>query len=332
MNPTMDWYAAPYVVFDILLYVFVSPLVLGSLRWVRARLQGRRGPWPLQPYLDLWKLIRRRTLFPASASFVYKAAPGTVFVCMVLAGLLLPINFLPPLNPADQPMHPWPIADLVVLIYLLGMARFAIGLAGMDSGSPFGELGSSREMFIHFLAEPALILVAFALALRWGSTSLVQVLLACRKEGLELYLQASLWLILIALWLAAIAETGRIPIDNPATHLELTMTGRAVWLEYAGRHLGLLEWAEAMRLTFFLTLLINLTLPGLLVVAEGVNELKVFMILLYPLKLMVLVLGLALWELARAKLRLRAVAAPASMAMLFACLAIVISIFEKMVQ
>lgn len=326
----MSLAAASFTVLDGLLYVLLSPLVLGCLRWVRARMQGRQGPRLVQPYLDLWKLLRRKTMRPESTSFVYMAAPGVVFVCMLLAGLLLPIIFIPPPVSSGQPKIVWPSADLLVLIYLLGMGRFAISLAGMDSGSPFGELGSSREMFIHFLAEPALILAAFALALRWSSSNLVEILQECRAEDGKLYLQASLWLVLIALWLAAVAETGRIPIDNPATHLELTMTGRAVWLEYSGRHLGLLEWAEAMRLTFFLTLLANLALPWTLIEVGDLTAVDLLMTFFYPLKLLLLVVSLALWELLQAKLRLRAIVGPAGLAMLFASLAVVIGMFEKL--
>jgi formate hydrogenlyase subunit 4 len=306
-----------------LAFLLLAPLILGVLRWAKARLQRRQGPTPLQVYRDLLKLLRKRPIVPESASWVFTAAPVVVFTCYASLGFLVPIFYLPEGGLS-------PVGDLLVLIYLLGMARLAMGLAGMDAGAPFGGIGSSRELFIHILAEPTLIFIVCTLALKWRTTDLSLIIWQHHQaELLDVYADPSLLLLLPALALVTLAEAGRLPFDNPATHLELTMFGKATHLEYAGPGLALLEWAEALRLTFFLTLLANLFGPWLLAVAGETSFWNLLMVLFYPIKLSILVLGIAFWEALQVKTRLRAVVTPALTALAITLIAAMLAVVER---
>jgi formate hydrogenlyase subunit 4 len=296
-------------------YLLLAPLVVGTLGWARARLQRRQGPSPLQPYRDLLKLLRKRPVVPEEASWVFVAAPVVVYACYAALGFLVPVFYLAREGSPSA-------ADLLVLVYLLGLARLALGLAGMDAGAPFGGLGSSRELFVHVLAEPTLLFVVYTLALEWKTTDLAIILGDHRGQGLlEIYTDPALLLLMLALALVTLVEAGRLPFDNPASHLELTMFGRAIHLEYAGPQLALLEWAEALRLTFFFTLLLNLFVPWLLAGGDQHLWLDVLLIGLYPAKLCLLAVGLAFWEALQVKVRLRAVVTPALTALAFTVIA-----------
>jgi formate hydrogenlyase subunit 4 len=185
-------------------------------------------------------------------------------------------------------------------------------------------------MFIHVLAEPTLILLVYALALSAHTTSLSAIMRYHQDLGpIGLVVNPAVWMILLGLVLVTLAEAGRLPFDSPGTHLELTMVGKAIHLEYAGTHLALLEWAESMRLTFFLTLLLNLFFPYLLASPETGTTIKVILVVLYPFKLFVLILLLALWEMTRVRLRLRALGEPAVMALVFALVSIFITVLSR---
>jgi formate hydrogenlyase subunit 4 len=303
-----------------LICILVAPLAIGMLRWAKARLQGRQGPHLIQPYLDLGKLLGKRPVVPETASWVFRAAPYVVFTCYALLGFLVPIVYLP------QGSTPsW--ADLLVLVYLLGLAKFTMALAGMDTGAPLAGLGSSRKMFVQVLVEPTLVVSVYALALRWRTTSLPAIVYHnWQARPGAVFTDPTLLLAGLALVIIVLAEAGRIPFDNPATHLELTMFGKAIHLEYAGPHLALIEWSEALRLSFFLTLLSNMFAPWLLA-ANGLNPaLNSMLILAYPIKLLALALILGAWEATRAKLRLRAVSGPAASALVFALLSAVVAV------
>lgn len=304
-------------------YVLLAPLTIGMLRWVKARLQRRQGPSWLQFYRDLFKLMRKQPVMPESASWVSTVAPIVIFSCYALLGFLAPVFYLPEENLSL-------VGDLLMMIYLIGLARMAMGLVGMDAGSPFGGLGSSRELFMHILAEPVLIFIICTLALKWRTTDLSLIIWQNRQVGfLGVYANPSLLLLLLGLVLVTLAETGRLPFDNPATHLELTMFGKAIHLEYTGPQLALLEWAEASRLTFFLTLLANLFVPWLLAAAGGSLWPNILLILLYPAKLLLLALLLAFWESLQVKTRLRAVVTPAFFALVLALIAAMLIAAER---
>ncbi|WP_295409017.1 NADH-quinone oxidoreductase subunit H [uncultured Thiocystis sp.] len=234
-----------------LLYVALAPLLVGWVRKVKARLQNRRGASLFQPYADLRKLLIKETRVPHTASPLFRMAPYIVFVATWLAAATVPLVAL------DLPVAR--IADIIVLVGLLALARFFLALAGMDVGTAFGGMGASREMLISSLAEPAMLMAVFTLAMTAHSTSLESVMSHHLADGFVL--RPSYLFALGALLLVALAECGRIPVDNPATHLELTMIHEAMLLEYSGRHLALMEWAAQVKLLLYGVLIANVFFP-----------------------------------------------------------------------
>jgi formate hydrogenlyase subunit 4 len=238
-------------VLQALLYAALSPLLVGWIRKVKARLQNRRGAPMLQPYRDLYKLLGKEARVAHTASPLFLAAPYVVFVATWLAAATVPVVLL------DQPASS--IADIIVLVGLLALARFFLALAGMDVGTAFGGMGSSREMLISALAEPAMLMAVFTLAVSAHTTNVASVIDYQLSVGLAL--RPSLLFAFGGLALVAIAETGRIPVDNPATHLELTMIHEAMILEYSGRYLALMEWAAQIKLALYGVLIANIFFP-----------------------------------------------------------------------
>ena len=236
---------------QMLLVLLLSPLLTGFVRKVKARLLRRQGPPVLQPYRDLARLLRKDVVLAHGASWLFRVVPYLVFAATWVAASLVP-TFRSGL------LFSW-TADLIALIALLGSARFFLALAGLDVGTSFGGIGTSREVMIASLAEPAMLMIVFTLALIAGSTQLSTM--AAFMNSPEVGLRVSLGLGLIALVIVAIAENARIPVDNPATHLELTMVHEAMVLEYSGRHLALIELAAALKLTLYLSLIACLFAP-----------------------------------------------------------------------
>ena len=228
-----------------------APLLTGFVRKVKARLLRRKGPPLVQPYRDLLRLLRKDAVVAEGASWLFRAAPYIVFAATWVAAALVPTF-------AAGLVFSWS-ADLIAIIALLGTARFFLALAGMDVGTAFGGIGSSREMMISSFAEPAMMLTMFALALVAGSTQLstVSAVLATPEVGLRV----SLAMALVALVIVALAENARIPVDNPATHLELTMVHEAMVLEYSGRHLAMIELAAMLKLLLYLSLIACVFVP-----------------------------------------------------------------------
>lgn len=229
----------------------LAPLLTGFVRKVKARLLRRQGPSVFQPYRDLARLLRKEVVLADNASWLFRVAPYLIFAATWVAAALIPTF-------ARGLLFSW-TADLIAIIALLGSARFVLALAGMDGGTSFGGIGSSREVMIASLAEPAMLLTVFTLALVAGSTQLstVAAVLATPEVGLRV----SLGMALIALIMVAIAENARIPVDNPATHLELTMVHEAMVLEYSGRHLAMIEFAAALKLLLYMSLIICVFAP-----------------------------------------------------------------------
>ncbi|MBI2216297.1 MAG: NADH-quinone oxidoreductase subunit H [Candidatus Rokubacteria bacterium] len=272
----------------------LAPLVVGFTRRLKARLVGRRGPSPWQPYADLRKLFAKEVVVSENASWVFRATPYVLFAVMLVAAAVVPVLVARP-APAFA-------GNLILVMYLFLLGTFFLALAGLDTASAFGGMGSSREVAISALAEPTVILSVFALALRSGTIDLGGIV---ERLGAEPRLAANPAHLLAfgAFFIVMLAETGRLPVDNPATHLELTMIHEAMVLEYSGRYLALVEWASAMKLTLFMTLLANLFLPwglpGGLTVAAMAGGLVALVV-----KLAALALLLALVETSVAKLRL----------------------------
>jgi formate hydrogenlyase subunit 4 len=223
----------------------LAPLVTGIVRKVKARLLRRKGPSVLQPYRDLIRLLRKEVVLAESASWLFRAAPYLVFAATWVAAALVP-TFTTGLPFGEA-------ADLIANVALLGSARFFLALAGLDVGTSFGGIGSSREMMIATIAEPAMIMIVFSLALIVGSTQLSTIAETMSFSVVGLRVTAGL--ALIALVLVAIAENGRVPVDNPATHLELTMVHEAMVLEYSGRHLAMIELAASLKLLLYFSLI-----------------------------------------------------------------------------
>jgi formate hydrogenlyase subunit 4 len=229
---------------QMVLVLALAPLLLGFTRKVKARLLRRRGPPLLQVYRDLLRLIRKEVVLADNASWLFRSGPYMVFATTWVAAALVPTF-------ATGLMFSW-TADLIAITALIGSARFFLALLGMDVGTSFGGIGSSREMMFASLAEPAMIMIAFTLALLAGSTQLSVIAQFTLTHG---SLRVSLGLAAAALIIVALAENARIPVDNPATHLELTMVHEAMVLEYSGRHLAVLEFAAALKLLLYLSLI-----------------------------------------------------------------------------
>ncbi len=236
---------------QMLLVLLMAPLLTGFVRKVKARLLSRQGPPLLQPYRDLFKLMRKDVVLASNASWLFRIIPYLVFAATWVAASLIP-TFRSGL------LFSW-TADLIAIIAVLGSARFFLALAGLDAGTSFGGIGSSREVMIASLAEPAMLMIVFAIALIAGSTQLSTM--AAFMNSADVGLRVSLGLALIALIIVAVAENARIPVDNPATHLELTMVHEAMVLEYSGRHLALIELAASLKLLLYVSLIACLFAP-----------------------------------------------------------------------
>jgi len=243
-----------------LLVLALAPLLTGFVRKIKARLLRRIGPPIFQPYRDLFKLLRKEVVLAQNASWLFRVIPYIVFAATWVAAALVPTF-------ATGLLFSY-AADMIAIVALLGSARFMLALAGLDVGTSFGGIGSSREMMIASLAEPAMLMVVFTVALLAGSTQLSSI--AAFMQGPDVGLRVSLALALVALVMVAIAENARIPVDNPATHLELTMVHEAMILEYSGRHLAVIELASFVKLLLYLSVIACVFAPwGIAVSGQG---------------------------------------------------------------
>jgi len=278
---------------QMLIVLLLAPLLTGVVRKIKARMLRRAGPPVIQPYRDLVRLMRKEVVLADTASWLFRVIPYFIFAATWVAASLVP-TFRTGL------LFSWS-ADLIAIIALIGSARFALALAGMDAGTSFGGIGSSREVMIASLAEPAMIMIVFTLALIVGSTQLSTM--AGYMASPAVGLRVSLGLALFALIMVAIAENARIPVDNPATHLELTMVHEAMVLEYSGRHLALIELSAALKLLLYISLIACLFAPwGLAAPQAGISALAIGL-LAYLGKLAAGAFLLALFETSIAKMR-----------------------------
>jgi len=278
---------------QMLLVLALAPLFTGFVRKVKARLLRRQGPPLIQPYRDLVRLARKDVVLAESASWLFRIVPYLVFAATWVAAALVP-TFRTGL------LFSWS-ADLIAIAALLGSGRFFLALAGLDVGTSFGGIGSSREVMIASLAEPAMIMIVFTLALIAGSTQLSTM--AAFMASPDVGLRVSLAMALVALLMVAIAENGRVPVDNPATHLELTMVHEAMVLEYSGRHLAMIEATAALKLVLYFSLIACLFVPfGMATGEKSFLALSVG-IVSYLLKLLALAVLLPIGETTVAKMR-----------------------------
>jgi len=302
-----------------LLALLVAPGLVGLVRWLKARLQNRRGAPPWLPYFELIKLFGKEVVVSNNASWLFRSAPYVVFATTLTVTLLIP--FLTAPLPFDY------IGDLLMVVYLLLLGTFVLALAGLDPGTAFGGMGASREMTVAAIAEPTIALAIFGLALGAGSTNLGRIVTTTLGNP-GLAISPGHLLAFAAFFIVTLAETGRIPVDNPATHLELTMIHEAMVLEYSGRYLALIEWAAWLKLFIFFTLLANLFIPWGM--ATTVTPAALLLAMLTFLgKLALLGGGVAIVETRIAKLRLFRVPELLGMSFVLALLAVTSSFLLK---
>lgn len=298
---------------QIALVLALAPGLTGLVRLIKARLTGRRGAPIVQPYRDLARLLRKDAVLADNASWLFRTTPYLVFTAVWFAASLVPTF--------TTSLLLGPTADLIALVAFLGSVRFFTALAGMDIGTSFGGIGASREVMFGTLAEPAVLMVIFTVSLLVRSTSLVDV--AEFIAGTNVGVRVSLVMALIALIIVAIAENGRIPVDNPATHLELTMVHEAMVLEYSGRHLALIEAANMVKLLLYMSLIICVFVPhGIGTRAVGSAGFA-FGLAVYLGKLGAAAVALAVFETSIAKMRVFRVSEFLGGALLLALLAMI---------
>ena len=304
------------IAFQIIQSIFVAataPLLLGWVNQCRAWLQNRSGPGVLQPYYVLRRLFHKEAVLAENASPLFWATPYILFGCMWLAGGIVPVLA------TDLPFAP--AADIIALVGVFALARVFIALAALDIGTSFGGLGARREMLVGFLAEPAMLMTLFTAAFISGSTQLTTIVESLAHRDFAIY--PSLAFAAVAFLMVLLAENARIPVDNPATHLELTMIHEAMVLEYSARHLALIEWASAIKLYAYMTIGIALFVPW--GIAEGSDWGALpFALLALVVKLARAGAGLALIETVSAKFRVFRAPEFLSMAFLLAVLGMLI--------
>ncbi len=275
--------------FQFLIIILFSPLVNGVIKKLKANMQGRVGPGVFQPYYDLWRLFRKDMVVSTVTSWVFKATPYVVFTATVAAAMIVPV--------VSSASSLGITGDVIALIYLFALARFFMALAGLDAGTGFGGEGSSREMTVAILVEPMMMLAIFTAAISSGSTNIVRI---AAMPG-AVYSPSHL-LALSAFLVAIIAETGRVPVDNPDTHLELTMIHEGMILEYSGRYLALMEWAHAIKQMILFTLAFDIFFPAGMAPAGGGAGMAAASAV-YAVKMLVMAVVMALVESTRAKMR-----------------------------
>ncbi|MET7339172.1 NADH-quinone oxidoreductase subunit H [Nonomuraea sp. NPDC005650] len=302
---------------QVILVVAGAPLLVGMMRQVRARLEGRAGAGVLQPWRDLRKLMRKQPITPDGTGWVFRMAP------LVLAATALVAAAAVPLVSTDSMAG---VSDLFAVVALLALGSVALALGGLDTGTAFGGMGASREVTVLALVEPTILVSVFALSVRAQSTDLGAIVGYTTEQPLAVVSPVSL-LAAAALAIVTIAETGRIPVDNPATHLELTMIHEAMILEYAGPDLALIEWASAARMSVLLGLLASLFAPwGIATAGAGIVAVLVAVVALV-VKVAVLGALLAAGEVFMAKLRLFRIPELLAGSFLMALLAVAASFF-----
>ncbi len=306
-------------VLQMIIIISLAPLLSGVIKKVKAFFQIRKGPSVFQPYYDIAKLLRKDSVISENVSWIFHAAPVIAFASILTAGMLIPIFI------TDMPFSF--TGDLIAVIYLFALARFFTALAALDAGSSFGGMGASREMFIASLVEPALMLSIFAIALNIGSTDLGYIAKTVSTQGPGAFSPYHL-LAFVALFIIAIAETGRIPVDNPATHLELTMIHEAMILEYSGKQLAVVELGAMMKQLLVYSLLAGIFFPW--GIASGLSAAAVAVsLIVFVIKILVLGACMAVVETSTAKWRLFRLPDMLSISLMLSFLAIVSFIIVK---
>lgn len=283
-----------YMAVQIIIIILVAPFVDGVIKKVKALTQKRRGAPLLQMYYDLFKLLKKSAVVSETSSWIFKAAPYVVFSTAAAAALLVPVTMK--LTPEGFP------GDIILMVYLLALGRFFMTLAGLDTASTFGGMGSSREAMISSLMEPSIMVSLFTAGLVSGTTSIYGIMQA--TQGISVPLEQPVFImVFLAILIIIIAETSRIPVDDPATHLELTMVHEAMILEYSGRHLALMELGASIKQLVFITLLVNICLPHDQFIGMAGIAAVLISLLLYFIKVVFVAVLIAVIEVSTVKFR-----------------------------
>jgi len=302
---------ALYVLVQLFVILLLAPLVNGIIKKIKAFSQKRRGAPVLQMYFDLWKLFRKQAVVSETSSWIFKAAPYIVFSTAIIAALLVPVSTL--LTPNAF------FGDVILLVSLFALGRFFMTLAALDTGGTFGGMGSSREVMISSLIEPSLLVSVFTIGLISKSTTILAMMNTTKNITFPLA-QPAFIMVFLALFTIIIAETSRIPVDDPETHLELTMVHEAMILEYSGRHLALIELGAVVKQLVFITLLVNIFIPhDQLIALAGVSGL-LLSLLIYVVKVILIAVLMAIAEISTVKLRLFSVPNLAALSFILAFL------------
>lgn len=280
--------------YQMLLIVLFAPLLTGIIKKTKAFFQTRKGPSVFQPYYDLYKYMQKESVVSEHASWIFRVTPHIYLTSMLTAAVIVPVV-------ATKSFLGF-TGDLILIIYLFALARFFLALAGLDAGSAFGGMGSSREMAVAAISEPAFMLPLFTMAVAAGTTNLTGIVESVINGGEGVLTLAHL-MSFVALFMVAVAETGRIPVDNPDTHLELTMIHEGMMLEYSGKNLALLSVAVSIKQLLIFTLLVNIFFPWGIASAFGIGAL-IFGSLVFILKVTVIGIIMAIVETSFAKTRL----------------------------
>lgn len=304
---------------QLVILVGIAPLIRGVISRVKARIQNRRGASIFRPYADLWKLFHKEDLIPATASPLFRLCPMILFAATIACAAFVPALHASSLLGIR--------GDIILFVYLLALGRFFLVLGAMDGGSAFAGMGAGREALVFTLAEAPLLLGLIAVAVVSRSTSIASIVqLTAAHHPLEL--SAVHAFAFAALVLVTIAETGRVPVDNPTTHLELTMIHEAMVLEYSGPSLALIEWASATKLSLLFALLISLFAPWGIATSVSFSAMAIALLALL-LKLTFFVVVLAALESSVAKLRMYLVPEFLGIACALSVLAVVFTVFKR---
>lgn len=305
-----------YIFINTAFVLLIAPLFVSIIKKIKAGVQGRQGPPLLQTYFMLAKLLKKEVIYSPHSSWIMRTTPLVNMAAVLVAALFVPLVFVP------EPVGG--IGNIILFLYLLALARFFMALAGLDAGSSFGGMGSSREMSISAIIEPTTIIVFAALAFVFKSLNIFDMFSASAATGV--LATPTLILIGISLFIILIVETSRIPVDNPETHLELTMIHEGMLLEQSGRNLALMELSAAVKLTLLMALLVNLLAPAglaLTLTAAGL----VIAAALFTVKATMLAVIIGLFESSMAKMRFFRLPSLFAMAFFFSTLIIIIEVF-----
>jgi len=295
-----------------LLILLTAPLITGVLNKLRSRIESRQGPSVFQPYYDLHKLLNKELILPEASSWIFRLFPYFVLIVTVLVSFLLPVFF-------DDSLFAY-FSDLIFIFALFVLVAFFMVLASFDAGTSFVGMGSAREAFLVSLIEPVAMLIVFALSMEFGSSNLFNIVRQ-NISGFELFSHPSSFFVAIAFLTLILAEAKRLPVDNPSTHLELTMIHEALLLEYSGKYLAMLEYASMLKLSILLSLFFSLFFSWGMAQNAGFNVLVVALIT-WGLKMLVSTFFIALYEKSTAKLRLFKVPELLSFALVISLIAI----------